>query len=61
MNKVKVKNIKTGVIKEINKSLAGDYVGTGDFVLVEEKEQSEEKKQTFAKPSFVNIKGSKEK
>ena len=34
--KVKIKNKKTGAIKEIKKTLASDYIGTGDFVLVEE-------------------------
>ncbi len=34
--KVKIKNKKTGAIKEVKKTLAGDYVGTGEFVLVEE-------------------------
>jgi hypothetical protein len=48
MDKVKIKDIKTGAIKEVKKSLAGDYVGTGKFVLVEEKKikslsKSEEK------------------
>ena len=37
MDKVKIKDIKTGAIKEVKKSLAGDYVGTGKFVLVENK------------------------
>ena len=46
MDKVKVKDIKTGAIKEVKKSLAGDYVGTGNFVLVDNKEA---KKSTFAK------------
>ena len=35
MEKVKIKDKKTGAIKEVKKSLAGDYVGTGKFVLVE--------------------------
>lgn len=34
MEKVKIKDKKTGAIKEVKKSLAGDYVGTGKFVLV---------------------------
>lgn len=37
MEKVKIKDKKTGAIKEVKKSLAGDYVGTGKFVLVNEK------------------------
>lgn len=46
MEKVKIKDIKTGVIKEVKKSLASDYVGTGKFTLVNEKE---EKKTSFSK------------
>ena len=38
MEKVKIKDIKTGAIKEVKKSLAGDFIGTGKFVLVDEKE-----------------------
>lgn len=41
MEKVKVKDIKTGAIKEVNKSLASDYVGTGRFELYKEKEKKE--------------------
>lgn len=41
--KVKVKDVKTGSIKEVNKSLAGDYVGTGKFVLVDPKKESKQK------------------
>ena len=55
MSKVKIKNIKTGAIKEVEKSLAGDFIGTGKFVLVEEK------KSTILKPSFIETKESKEK
>ena len=43
MEKVKVKDIKTGATKEIKKSLAGDYVGTGKFVLVNEKKETKQK------------------
>ena len=46
METVKIKDIKTGAVKEVKKSLAGDYVGTGKFVLVEEKEV---KKTSFTK------------
>ena len=35
-DKVKIKDIKTGAVKEVKKSLAGDYVGTGKFIIVEE-------------------------
>ena len=37
MEKVKVKDKVTGAVKEIKKSLAADYVGTGKFTLLEEK------------------------
>ncbi len=46
MDKVIVKDKKTGATKEIKKSLAGDYVGTGKFVLVEEKVQEFKPKNT---------------
>lgn len=42
METVKVKDKKTGAVKEIKKSLAGDYVGTGKFILVEDKKVQEE-------------------
>ena len=48
--KVKVKDIRNGAIYEVRKSLASDYIGTGDFELVkEEKEEKEEKKTSFFK------------
>ena len=48
--KVKIKDIKTGAIKEVNKSLAGDFLGTGEWVLdTEEKEEKQPK-------NFVNEK-----
>ena len=48
--KVKVKDKKTGTIYEVKKSLASDYIGTGDFELVkDEKEEKPEKKSTFFK------------
>lgn len=37
MTKVKIKDIKDGAIKEVKQELADDYIGTGKFVLVEEK------------------------
>ena len=50
MEKIKVKDIKTGAIKEVKKSLAGDYVGTGNFIIVE---KEEEKKYDYKEvPSF---------
>lgn len=45
--KVKIKDIKTGAIYEVKKSLASDYIGTGDFELVEDEKQ--EKKSNFFK------------
>lgn len=39
MEKVLVKDKKTGAVKEIKKSLAADYVGTGKFVIVEKKQE----------------------
>lgn len=51
MEKVKIKDIKTGAIKEVNATLAGDYVGTGKFVVVEDKKKLEFEKPTFSKNS----------
>ena len=45
--KVKVKDIRTGAIKEVKKSLASDYVGTGNFELVTE--TREPRKSSFYK------------
>ena len=45
--KVKVKDIRNGTIYEVRKSLASDYIGTGDFELVEEKK--EDKKSALNK------------
>ena len=50
MDKVKIKDITTGVIKEIKKSLAGDFIGTGKFTLVEEK--SKPKKEIEKTPEY---------
>lgn len=50
MDKVKIKDIKTGAIKEVKKALADDYIGTGKFVLVEEKpEDGFKNKNSFRK------------
>ena len=49
MEKVKVKDKQTGAIKEIKKSLAGDYVGTGKFTLVEDKKIEPKQKFNFGK------------
>lgn len=51
MAKVKIKNIKTGAVKEVEKSLASDFIGTKNFVLYEEKKSKlpfkEEPKKMF--------------
>lgn len=48
--KVKVKDKRTGTIYEVKKALATDYIGTGDFELVEdEKDIKKDKKPTFFK------------
>ncbi len=48
--KVKVKDKKTGTIYEVKKALASDYIGTGDFELVNDvKEEKNDKKNTFFK------------
>ena len=49
MEKVKVKDIRTGAVKEVNKSLASDYVGTGNFEIYKEKK---EKKEAIKTPDF---------
>lgn len=36
MEKVKIKDVKTGAVKMVKKSLASDFIGTKKFVLVEE-------------------------
>ena len=38
METVIIKDVKTGAEKVVKKELAGDYVGTGKFVLVEKNE-----------------------
>lgn len=51
MAKVKIRNIETGAVKEVEKSLASDFIGTKKFVLYEEKNAKvpfvEETKKTF--------------
>lgn len=49
MDKVKIKNIKTGAIEEVKREIAGDYLGTGEWTLVKETEPKEEKKPIFIK------------
>ena len=45
METVKIRYKKTGAITEVKASLAGDFIGTGDFELVETEE--EKPKKTF--------------
>lgn len=54
MDKVKIKDKKTGAVKEVKKSLAGDYVGTGKFVIVDEKEKKYEYKEPTSFSSKKN-------
>lgn len=49
MDKVKIKNIKTGAITEVKKALADDFIGTGDFVILENKEEIKPKVNGFRK------------
>lgn len=39
METVKIKDKKTGVIKEVKKSLASDYIGTGKFEIYKEEKK----------------------
>lgn len=43
MDKVKIKNKKTGAIEEVKKEIAGDFLGTQEWVMAQEKEVKEEK------------------
>lgn len=36
MEKVKVRNLKTAVVKEVEKAIASDYIGTKEWELVKE-------------------------
>lgn len=49
MDKVKIKNIKTGAIEEVKKEIAGDFLGTREWTLVDIEEPKEEKKPIFIK------------
>lgn len=51
MDKVKIRNIKTGAVEEVKKEIAGDFIGTREWVLEESKQQSKEepKKDIFNK------------
>lgn len=54
MELVKVKDKRNGVIKEVKKSLAGDYIGTGNFEVLEEKKETKkpELKSRFSKEEY---------
>lgn len=56
MEKVKVKNKKTGIVKEVNKSVAGDFLGTKEWEI----DTGKERKYEIPENKFVNTK-SKEK
>lgn len=47
MEKIKIQDIRNGAIKEVKKVLAGDFIGTGNFKLYEEKKSVEEPKKTL--------------
>ena len=49
MEKVKIIDKKTGAVKEVKKSLASDYIGTGKFEMYVEKKQTEKPKFTINK------------
>lgn len=45
--KVKIRNIKTKAITEVNKNIAGEYIGTGEFELVKDENKIEENVKKF--------------
>lgn len=48
MDKVKIMNINTGVVKEVSKAIASDFVGTKEWKIVDkETEKKETKPKTF--------------
>ena len=51
MEKVIVKNKKTGVVKKVNKSVASDFLGTKEWEI----ETAKEKKYEIPENKFVNI------
>ena len=60
MAKVKIKNIKTGAVKEVEKSLASDFIGTQKFELFQEHKQrkpfiTEEQKKIFPIKEEKNV------
>ena len=45
MNKIKVQNVLTKVVKDVPKSLAGDYLGTGEYKIYEDTKKTVEPKE----------------
>ena len=43
MERVKIQDKRTGAVKEVKKTLAGDYIGTGNFILYKETKKQESK------------------
>ena len=56
MDKVKIKDKKTGAILEVKKTLASDYIGTGNFVIYEEEPKREVKIFSNNKPEKMGHK-----
>lgn len=49
MEKIKVRNIKNGVEKEVEKAFATDYLGTKEWEIAKVEKKYELPKQTFVK------------
>lgn len=56
MDKVKIKDIKTGAVIEVKKALASDYIGTGNFVAYKEEPKKEVKIFSNNKPEKIGNK-----
>lgn len=54
MDNVKIRDKRTGAIKEVKKEIAGDFVGTGNFEVVEENKTSKPKNNIFNKSTEEN-------
>lgn len=52
MEKVKVKNKKTGIVKEINKNVASDFLGTKEWEVYSE----QERKYEIPENKYINLK-----
>lgn len=52
MEKVKVKNKKTGIVKEVNKNVASDFLGTKEWEI----DNGKSKKYEIPENKYVNIK-----